>query len=291
MDWLILSLFCAISMASADAATKGWLGDYSARELVLVRFGYSAIILAPLLLLQPWPELPAPFWGWVGVMVPLEILAMWLYMLALRDTPLYLTLPYLAFTPVFVIITGLLLLGERISLTGWAGILLVVIGAYLLNANHGTGFASWFAPLRAIAYARGSRLMLAVAALYSVTSVMGKAALQYTPTLFFASFYFALLGLLTLLLFGRGNPRPRALLRARLPQHLAIGALMALMIITHFAAIQLAQVAYMIAVKRTSLLFGILYGTLLFKEPYPLRHLVAGALMVCGVLLIALGHF
>ncbi|MGC1954499.1 MAG: DMT family transporter [Gammaproteobacteria bacterium] len=289
MAWLTLSLVCAISMASADAATKYWLSTYSAPELVVVRFGYSAILLAPLLL-QPWPELPAPFWGWVGSMVPLEILAMWLYMKAIRDTPLYLTLPYLAFTPVFVAMTGLLLLGERISLTGWIGILLVVAGAYRLNAGRGTRLRAWFAPLRALAYARGSRLMLTVAVLYSLTSVMGKGALQYTSPLFFAPFYFCLLGLATLLLFGLVIPQPRALLRAHLPQHLAVGALMALMIVTHFAAVERAEVAYMIAVKRTSLLFGILYGTFLFKEPYPLRHLVAGALMVCGVLLIALGH-
>jgi drug/metabolite transporter (DMT)-like permease len=290
MDWLALSLLCAISMASADAATKYWLGDYSARELVVVRFGYSAIMLVPLLLIRPWPDLPAPFWGWVCSMVPLEILAMWLYMKAIRETPLYLTLPYLAFTPVFVAITGFLLLGERIDLVGWTGILWVVIGAYLLNTGARTRPAAWFTPLRAIAYEPGSRLMLAVALLYSLTSVMGKGALHYVPPLFFAPFYFCLLGLATLLLFGLVIPRTGTLRRLRLPQHLAVGTLMALMILSHFAAVQRAEVAYMIAVKRTSLLFGILYGTFLFKEPSPLRHLVAGALMVCGVLLIAFGH-
>ena len=290
MDWLVLSLLCAISMASADAATKHWLADYSARELVLVRFGYSAILLAPLLLITPWPELPASFWGWVGSMLPLEIVAMWLYMKAIRGTPLYLTLPYLAFTPVFVAVTGFLLLGERISLVGWAGILLVVVGAYRLNAATDTRPDGWFAPLRAIAYARGSRLMLAVAVLYSLTSVMGKGALQYAPPLFFAPFYFCILGLATLVLFGVVARPPHSLLRSRLPQHLGVGALMAIMIITHFAAIEQAEVAYMIAVKRTSLLFGIVYGTFLFGEPAPLRHLVAGALMVCGVMFVALGH-
>lgn len=289
MDWLALSVLCAISMASADAATKYWLADYSARELLVVRFAYSALLLAPLLV-RPWPELPAAFWGWVGSMVPLEILAMWLYMKAIRDTPLYLTLPYLAFTPVFVAMTGFLLLGERVHPVGWVGIFGVVIGAYLLNAGRGARPTNWAAPLRAIAYERGSRLMLAVAVLYSLTSVMGKGALQYAPPLFFAAFYFGLLALATAVLFGVTTPRSRALARDRLPQHLAVGALMALMILSHFAAIERAEVAYMIAIKRTSLLFGILYGTLLFKEPSPVRHLIAGAIMVCGVLLIALGH-
>jgi hypothetical protein len=42
-------------------------------------------------------------------------------------------------------------------------------------------------------------------------------------------------------------------------------------------------------VKRTSLLFGILYGALLFREANLGRNLVAGTLMVAGVALVAVG--
>jgi drug/metabolite transporter (DMT)-like permease len=42
-------------------------------------------------------------------------------------------------------------------------------------------------------------------------------------------------------------------------------------------------------VKRTSLLFGILYGAVLFREERLAWNLVAGALMVAGVALIAVG--
>jgi drug/metabolite transporter (DMT)-like permease len=45
----------------------------------------------------------------------------------------------------------------------------------------------------------------------------------------------------------------------------------------------------MISVKRTSLLFGIVYGALLFGEEGLRRNLLAGSLMVGGVALIALG--
>ncbi len=43
----------------------------------------------------------------------------------------------------------------------------------------------------------------------------------------------------------------------------------------------------MIAVKRTSVLFGILYGALLFGEKQLPQHLAAGAIIVLGVALIA----
>ena len=68
--------------------------------------------------------------------------------------------------------------------------------------------------------------------------------------------------------------------------HLGIGAFMAGMVVTHFYAIVHIEVAYMVAVKRTSLLFGIVYGAWLFGENGLKKNLAAGMLMVLGVLLI-----
>ena len=70
----------------------------------------------------PIPSVPPVFWAWIGALVPLEILAMRLYLLAIRDSPLHLTLPYLAFTPVFNVLTGYLVLGESVSSRGLAGL-------------------------------------------------------------------------------------------------------------------------------------------------------------------------
>lgn len=287
MEWLALSLGCAFSMASADAATKYYLGDYSAKQLVVVRFASAGILLAPWLLVQTWPPLPAPFWGWVCAMVPLEIMAMALYVSAIRSSPLSLTLPYLAFTPVFITLTGYLLIGEQVTAKGFAGILLVVTGAYVLNLER-TADAAWWTPLRAVANSRGARLMLVVAALYSVTSVMAKGALGYVSVGFFAPFYFCFVALFTAIAFGATDPASVRVWWRRPKQHLVVGALMAIMIVTHVAAVARVEVAYMIAIKRTSVLFGILYGAWLFKEGYLGRHLLGGTLMVTGVALIAL---
>jgi drug/metabolite transporter (DMT)-like permease len=289
MPWLYLTLFSAFSLATADAVTKRYLSHYPAGELVLVRFGVTAILLLPLLLIQPWPAMPAPFWGWVAALLPFEILAMWLYMKAIRQSPLTLTLPYLAFTPVFNTVTGYLLLGETVTLQGFSGIALVVCGAWLLNIdamNNGSRLAV-LAPFRAIASEQGSRLMLIVAALYSLTSVMGKGALQYVPAAFFGPFYFVLLGVVASIVFARRDEKPWQVLIRHPWAHLGVGLFMGLMVLTHFLAIQHVEVAYMIAVKRTSLLFGILYGAWLFREHGLGRNLLAGMIMVAGVYLIA----
>ena len=188
MQWFYLTLVSAFCIATADALTRKYLQGYSARELVIIRFAMPGLLLLPLLLMQPKPELALEFWYWTAALIPFEVTAMLLYSRAIRDTSLSLTLPYLAFTPVFNTLTGYLLLQERVSLTGFGGILLVVFGAWLLNIEHARGERfDVFAPFRAIVTEHGSRLMLMTAALYSMTSVLGKGALAYTTPVFFGT--------------------------------------------------------------------------------------------------------
>ena len=286
MNWLVLTLLSALALATADALSKRYLSHYRPGELVLVRFGVSGALLLPLLIMQPWPELTAVFWGWVAVLMPLEILAMWLYMRAIRESPLSLTLPYLAFTPVFIVLTGYVFLGEQVSLAGFAGIVLVVCGAWLLNLQlaHTNGHWNILAPFRAIVHERGSRLMLSAAAIYSVTSVIGKAALLHVTPAFFGPFYFVVLGIATTMVFAS---RKVSSWRAAGLLNFMPFVGMAVMVVAHFHAIGQVEAAYMIATKRTSLLFGILYGAWLFQETGLSRNLAAGGLMVAGVYLIA----
>ena len=290
MHWLTLSLICAFTLATSDAAAKHWLRQAGVWELLVIRLGLSGLLLLPWALTFDLPTLPGVFWAWLAVLLPLEIVAMLLYVRAIRDYPLSLTLPYLAFTPVFVVATGWLVLGERVSGRGLLGILLVVVGSWLLNFEQAERLTlrTVTAPFRAILVNPGSRLMLGAAAIYGLTSVGGKAAMTWMPPEQFGAFYFSLLGIGTLLLVAL--IRPRALRVDRfgwLPLAIVAG-FMAIMVVTHFLALAEVEAAYMIAVKRTSLLFGMLYGAMLFGERHLGRHLFAGTLMVVGVTAIAL---
>ena len=292
MHWLTLTLICAFALASADALTKRSLSGRDVRELTLVRFTVPGVLLLPWLLAQPLPALPLAFWLWMVVLLPAEVVAMLLYQRAIRDHPLALTLPYLAFTPVLVALIGWLVLGETVSPTGLAGILLIVFGGWLLNIHRNTANGFWrqaVAPLGAIWENHGSRQMLGVATIYAFTAVGGKRAMAHATPETFGALYFALLGLLTLILFGATRPARLRVARELPLAVLGVGVLMAVMVVTHFMAISMVEAAYMIAVKRTSLLFGILYGALLFREAHLGRNLVAGALMIAGVGLIAVG--
>jgi drug/metabolite transporter (DMT)-like permease len=125
--------------------------------------------------------------------------------------------------------------------------------------------------------------MLATATIYSVTSVGGKAAMQWMPPEQFGAFYFSVLGAITLALAAVTHPQSLRISRHGVIPLLVVAGLMAAMVIAHFMALAEVEAAYMIAVKRTSLLFGMLYGAALFGERHLGRHLVAGFLMVAGV--------
>jgi drug/metabolite transporter (DMT)-like permease len=290
LHWLALSLICALSLATSDAAAKRWLGQADAREMIIVRLGLSGLLLVPWLLTFDLPPLPPPFWGWLALIMPLEIAAMWLYMTAIRDYPLALTLPYLAFTPVLVVVTGWLVLDETVSGRGLLGILLVVAGSWLLNFEQVDRLTpgTLLAPFRAILVNPGARLMLATAAIYAVTSVGGKAAMAWMPPEQFGAFYFVVLGFLTLLMVALTRPAALRVHRFGLGPLLLVAGFMAIMVVTHFLALAKVEAAYMIAAKRTSLLFGMLYGAMLFGERHLGRHLMAGILMIGGVAAIAL---
>ena len=106
-----------------------------------------------------------------------------------------------------------------------------------------------------------------------------------TPTSF-GPFYFAVLGVTALVITLLRKSDDVAILIGRWKQALLVGFFMGVMIVSHFLAISLVEVAYFISVKRTSLLFGIIFGALFFKERHLARHLNAGFLMVGGVALI-----
>jgi len=290
LHWLALSLICAFCLASSDAAAKHWLRCASAGEILVVRLGLGGLLLTPWALTFELPYLPPQFWAWLALVMPLEMVAMLLYVRAIRDYPLAHTVPYLAFTPVLVVLSGWLVLGETVSKPGMLGILLIVAGSWLLNCQplDRPAPSTLSVQLKTIVAAPGARLMLGTAAIYAVTSVGGKAAMQWLPPHQFGAFYFSVLGILTLIIVGLRKPSALRIHRFGAVPLLMVAGCMALMVVTHFLALAEIEAAYMIAVKRSSLLFGILYGAMLFQERHLARNLVAGSLMVIGVAAINL---
>lgn len=288
MTWLVYALGAAASMAVMDALTKRFLSDCAPTEALLVRVAFPAALLTPLLFLAPAPTLGADYWSWLVVAIPLEILAEFLYIQGIRSSPLALSVPYLAFTPVFITFTGWLLLGEAVGLWGFLGVLLVVLGAYYLNLDPATlgRPGGWLAPLRAIGQERGARYVLGVALIYSLTAVLAKGSLLKAGSLAAVAIYFGVEALCILLLLAVKEPRTLRRAFSRLPVRLGLGVVGAVSVTATFLAFGAVETAYAIAVKRTSILFAIVLGAVWFHERRFGHHFTAGAVMVGGVALM-----
>ena len=288
--WIPVTLCCALSLATSDALTKKALAErYNEYLVAWFRLLLVLPLLFILLLAVPLPRTGAGFAGTILVAIPIELLALILYVKALKLSPLGLTVPFLALTPLVLLVLPFLLLGERITPAGGAGVLLIAAGCYVLNVQ--SGGSGLMAPYRAILREPGSLCMIGVAILYSFAAVLTKKAITDSSPLFFAGLYPILLFIcLTPIALWKGRHDLRhhggaGLVRATLlPSLCTFGE-----ILFGVIALSLTNVAYMIAVKRMSLLFGIIYGHFLFREERFRQHFAGGVLMVAGVALIVAG--
>lgn len=286
MEWVILSLTSAFFLATSDALTKRAVQDQNEYIVALFRLLFTLPVLVSTLLLVPWPKLDEVFYLAFFVALPFELITIILYIKALKRSPLSLTMPFLALTPVFLIVVSFVVLGEKVSFMGGSGIFLIATGSYLLNIDRLK--KGLLEPFRAILRERGSLFMVGVAVLYSITSSLGKMAIEHSSPLFFAASYFIALTIAFVpiaLFMGRGDLKV-FMQKKRYQNLLAPGICYAFMIITHMSAMQLTKVAYMVSIKRTSLLMALLYGYFMFREENIRSRFLGASLMFAGFVLV-----
>lgn len=286
MNWFLLSFLSAFFTALSDALSKKSLLDSDEYLVAWVRVGFSSPFLLFLLPFIKIPELDRYFFLTLLFLLPLEIIALILYVKAIKLSPLSLTLPFLTLTPVFMIFTSNFMLGEKLDKSGIIGILLTAIGAYLLHVK-ATRKGIW-EPFKAIGRERGSVYMIIVAFIYSITSNLGKTAVLHSSPLFFSAVYFPVLAVIFFPVLMWKNTCKANQLFSQPVLFGQIGLTLALATVTHFLAVVFIEVSYVISIRRTSLLFGIMYGALWFKEADIKERLIGAGIMVTGVVIITI---
>jgi drug/metabolite transporter (DMT)-like permease len=284
--WVLLSLMSAFTLATSDALTKKALIHNNEYLVAWFRLLFTVPLLLLLCVFIPIPELDIEFYKAFVLALPLEIIAMALYIKALRISPLSLTLPFLALTPVLLILISYLLIGEKVSFRGGIGIVFLAAGSYSLNMHEIR--KGIFKPFKAVTKERGSVLMIGVALIYSITSSLGKMAIVHSSPLFFGVTYFIALTIVftPIALWMGKNDIKRFVSGKQYKGLLFPGIFYSVMIASHMIAISLTKVAYMISLKRTSLLIGVMYGYFFFKEKNIGERLSGAVLMLIGFVMI-----
>ena len=285
MLWFFLSVLTALSVAARDVSIKTY-DQLTPPEIAALELSWSL----PLLLLGcfwvPLPELDQTFWWMFILSIPINILAYILYLYAIKISPLSLTVPFLAFTPVFMVLTGFFVLDEKINAWGGLGIGFIVIGSYILNFKK-IQFGI-LKPFAALLYEKGSWFMLIVASLFAFAAVIGKKAMLHSSALYFTYYFFLIFNILILsaLLISKQSSLKKIMQNYRKGSWL--GALLIIHISCHGLAITISTAVYMVAIKRSSILFSVLMGWLILKEEDIKYRGIGTILMFMGMLFISI---
>ncbi|UCD55090.1 MAG: DMT family transporter [Candidatus Omnitrophota bacterium] len=287
-NWVFLSLACAFFAATLAALSKIALRKKSELFVLWAIYAFSLPLFLILSIHQPKPQLTGVFWKTVAVLLPFEITAFFLYLRALRISPLSLVFPLLGLTPAFSILTSSIILKEKLAFYGIGGVILVSFGAYLLNANT-IKKDGIFAPIKNIYKEKGPMLMILVAFIYAFTSVLGKkAVLLSSPETFPAIYYSIFFAGLTPLVYVKLRRTNIMLEKKDLFLFILAGISFGIAVLFHYKAISLVNVPYMLSVKRLSLVISVFYGAIIFKEKNIAYRLAGSLVMLCGVLILLL---
>lgn len=128
--------------------------------------------------------------------------------------------------------------------------------------------------------------MLIVAILFAFAAVIGKKAMLHSSPLFFSYSFFLVFNITVLagfLLVGKNDWRK---IFCNTPRGIWLGSLFMIHISFHGLAISISTAVYMVAVKRSSILFSVLLSWLVLKEADISYRGLGTLLMFTGMLLI-----
>jgi drug/metabolite transporter (DMT)-like permease len=191
--------------------------------------------------------------------------------------------------PLYIPLWAYIVLGERLTPVGMAGIAITFAGAYILQMRE----MSWTGlslPLRNL---RNPGVLLALSAgvFYSVGAIADKRGVTVSDV-FVYTYYLDVILFLFLLANVMLTPKRldfAAEIRARWPRAMAGGMILFASFILYRLGLRMAPVSYAVSVRQVSSVFGVLGGILFFREPFGKIRLIGAALIATGVVFIRLG--
>lgn len=287
MTWPLLALGAALFYGLQGAWTKRLTRHVPPIVAAWAIFAFALPVLSVYLGVRGVPAVEPVFWLALLGTCSIGLLSFYLYASAIELGDVGLTVPLLALTPILLVPVEWILLGDVPGPRGLGGIVLVVVGVYLLNLRDVR--AGFLAPLAAPFRDPGARRMLAVAALWSVSGVLDKVAVTSSSTAFYGTLQTAVLGVAFVPLIARsGRVEPGAIRRNW--RGLSVqGLLYAAMFVVQMEALRLTLAANVITIKRSGAIVTVLLGALAFGERDLGPRLVGTAVTVLGVLLVAGG--
>lgn len=245
----------------------------------------SLVLVLPFFLASEPAPIPPIGWAMILASAIIHVLYAMSLGAAYAGGDLSLVYPLARSAPIFVPLWAVWWLGERPTSLGFAGIGLVVVGAYILGIEPGRTTRPW-EPLLAIRRrdVQWAWITALLISLYHITDKVGVAAVaplrfQYLMALTRFVFYsVAIVPWKGRQLLEEAQIHWRSVIAVSLLQFLAYQLVL--------VAMTSAPVSYVAAVRQVSVLLAVFTGSVMLREGHLLLRLSAAAAITLGVILI-----
>jgi uncharacterized membrane protein len=285
--WILFSLMSAISDAARNILNKRLARDVTPPVLNIAIYGFSLPVYFVLLLHTEIPQLHHRAALLILIHVALDATSTLCLTNALRMGQLSIVAPLLGCSSLVIIATSPVVVQERVGVLGAVGALVVVVGIFLIHNE--TFSASLLNSVWSVLRAPGSRLALIVAILWAADGQVLKLAasqINWQFLLGISSFVIVMVLLLGLAATNGLNQLWYSRKHILMLLSLGISAAGSLVFMMIALGTRGGLVAYVVSLKRSSVLLGILGGVLIFRERLSLNRVVGSAMIFGGIVLI-----
>lgn len=256
--------------------------------LFLTMLLFAIPFMSILLLILGVPVFTANFFKLLVVVSVLDAIAAILYFKALNISEISLIAPISSFNPVFTLFFAFFLLHESPTAVKFSGILVIVLGTYLLNVSHiRSGILKPFSKLFSD---NGVKLFFAANFIWAITPIFQKSAIfQTSPPspLSVPVMESIIIVLLLSPILIRGESVKRFATK-NIKWLILFGLMTTLGQLAAMSAFSLTNVSYSVAIFKLSALFSVILGAVFFNEKQIKERFLGAAVMVLGTILIAL---
>lgn len=293
ITWFLLALGSAIANSCTQAMQKSAvsLGRYSKISISFIALATASLILFAIsFLIIGAPEIDGRFWSAVLVTGIINIATFPLMLKAYELGEFSSVYSMILMTPAFLLITSFIFLGETTSWIGVLGVLLTVVGLWVITRGSHEHVA-------VPNFTKGNILAVSVAFLWSISVNFDKLATIHSDAFFAPATITALMavGYLFYLLIKHRTVLVKNENQLDKAQHswgldlgllLILGLAMAFSNVLHNAALLAGPASYTIAIKRLGILLGVFWGWLFFHEKDIAKKIVGAAIAIAGVVAI-----
>ncbi|RLN82135.1 hypothetical protein BBJ28_00007474 [Nothophytophthora sp. Chile5] len=240
------------------------------------------------------PPLNGLFWTSVCISGSINIVTSYLYNRAIQISTLSATVPFLSFTPAFLVVVAFLVLGEVPTVSGVVGISIAMLGGFWLQGAKDDRVSKDF-PLDTANASKGSMYMILVAFLWSISNAFDKIGVQNASPLVYGATIQVIVAVGSYVLQRMRVGGEEIYLpigqEMKIPWKFVVlaGLTSVVAYYINLVATQYLEVSYVIAIKRSGCIWSVLMGRFLFRERNLRKKIPSIMLMVLGVVCIVMG--